>query len=46
MTEQDYNEEEVLARASKGDRDAFGILYAHYVERIFNYVYYRTGNSH
>lgn len=46
MSELDYNEEEVLARASQGDRDAFGQLYAHYVERIFNYVYYRTGNQH
>lgn len=45
LTELDYNEEEVLAHASKGDRDAFGALYAHYVERIFNYVYYRTGNA-
>lgn len=46
LTELDFNEEEVLARASKGDRDAFGVLYAQYVERIFNYVYYRTGNPH
>ena len=46
LTELDYNEEEILALASAGDRDAFGQLYAHYVERIFNYVYYRTGNLH
>ena len=26
--------------------DAFGELYEHYAERIFNYVYYRTGNVH
>ena len=39
----EYNEEEVLLRASQGDRDAFGQLYERYVERIFNYVYYRTG---
>ncbi len=32
--------------ASKGDRDAFGQLYERYVDRIFNYVYYRTGNTH
>jgi RNA polymerase sigma-70 factor (ECF subfamily) len=42
----DYNEEEILSRASLGDRDAFGQLYERYVERIFNYVYYRTGNDH
>ncbi|MCE9646306.1 MAG: sigma-70 family RNA polymerase sigma factor [Chloroflexi bacterium] len=46
MPELEYNEEEILARASQGDRDAFGQLYERYVERIFNYVYYRTGNTH
>jgi RNA polymerase sigma-70 factor (ECF subfamily) len=40
----DFSDEEILARASAGDRDAFGMLYERYVERIFNYVYYRTGN--
>jgi RNA polymerase sigma-70 factor (ECF subfamily) len=39
-------EKEILARASQGDREAFGSLYEQYVERIFNYVYYRTGNVH
>ena len=46
MTDPQYNEEEILARASQGDRDSFGQLYERYVERIFNYVYYRTGNVH
>jgi RNA polymerase sigma-70 factor, ECF subfamily len=46
VPELEYNEEEVLARASQGDRDAFGELYERYIERIFNYVYYRTGNTH
>ncbi len=46
MPELDYNEEDVLARASQGDRDSFGQLYERYAERIFNYVYYRTGNVH
>jgi RNA polymerase sigma-70 factor (ECF subfamily) len=40
----ELSDEEILARASAGDRDAFGNLYERYVERIFNYVYYRTGN--
>ena len=40
----DFSDEEILARASAGDRDAFGMLYERYVDRIFNYVYYRTGN--
>ena len=42
----EYNEMEILERASQGDRDAFGELYEQYVTRIFNYVYYRTGNVH
>jgi RNA polymerase sigma-70 factor (ECF subfamily) len=33
-----------LARG--GDRNAFGELYERYVEKIYNYVYYRTGNHH
>ena len=46
MPEFEFNEEEVLLRASQGDRDSFGLLYERYIERIFNYVYYRTGNTH
>jgi RNA polymerase sigma-70 factor (ECF subfamily) len=42
----DYREDVILARASQGDKDAFGELYEHYTERIFNYIYYRTGNVH
>lgn len=42
----DYSEDELLIRASQGDQDAFGILYEKYVTRIFNYIYYRTGNTH
>lgn len=42
----EYNEEEILTRALQGDRDAFGALYERYIDRIFNYVYYRTGNIH
>ena len=39
-------DQEILLLASQGDLEAFGVLYAKYVERIFNYVYYRTGNTH
>lgn len=46
MPELEYSEEEVLALASQGDRDAFGMLYERYIGRIFNYVFYRTGNVH
>lgn len=37
------DESELIERA-KTDKDAFGQLYERYVERIYNYVYYRTGN--
>lgn len=33
-----------LAKAD--EKDAFGELYERYVEKIYNYVYYRTGNHH
>ncbi|HSR20130.1 MAG TPA: sigma-70 family RNA polymerase sigma factor [Anaerolineales bacterium] len=46
MPDIEYDEEEMLGRAARGDREAFGALYERYVERIFNYVYYRTGNLH
>ncbi len=46
MTEFEYSEEDVLKSASLGDRDSFGQLYERYAERIFNYIYYRTGNVH
>ncbi len=34
-----------LSRAAQGDIEAFGILYERYVGRIYNYIYYRTGQS-
>lgn len=38
-------DEEVLARATRGDGDAFGALYDKYAGRIYNYIYYRTGST-
>ena len=42
----EIGDELTLNRAIQGDHEAFGTLYEQYVERIFNYVYYRTGNLH
>lgn len=42
----ELSEELLLARAAGGDAEAFGSLYERYVHKIFNYVYYRTGNAH
>lgn len=39
-------DEDLLARAAQGDPEAFGSLYELYVERIYNYIYYRTGNTY
>ncbi len=38
------NDAELLSR-SRSDRDAFGELYERYVDRIYSYLYYRTGSS-
>jgi RNA polymerase sigma-70 factor (ECF subfamily) len=38
--------EEALVGRAKEDPAAFGLLYQRYVKKIYNYVYYRTGNHH
>lgn len=38
-------EEIKLINKAKADPDAFGQLYSNYVERIYNYIYFRTGNT-
>ncbi len=38
-------EEKALIERAKTDKEAFGQLYERYVDRIYNYVYYRTGNA-
>jgi RNA polymerase sigma-70 factor, ECF subfamily len=42
---QQSTDDELLAQASQGNQEAFGQLYEKYIGRIYNYVYYRTGNS-
>jgi RNA polymerase sigma-70 factor (ECF subfamily) len=39
-------EEVTLVEQAKTDSEAFGLLYERYVEKIYNYIYYRTGNHH
>lgn len=39
------SEVELVSRA-RSDPEAFGQLYELYVDRIYNYMYYRTGNHH
>jgi len=35
-----------LVEAAKKDKQAFGELYERYLTKIYNYIYYRTGNQH
>jgi RNA polymerase sigma-70 factor (ECF subfamily) len=39
-------DEVALVEQAKIDPYAFGLLYERYVDKIYNYVYYRTGNHH
>ncbi len=38
-------DERLLIEQAKHDKEAFGELYALYVDKIYSYVYYRTGNN-
>ena len=38
--------EEMLVERAKEDPEAFGILYETYVDKIYQYVFYRTGNRY
>lgn len=38
-------DEDQLVEQAKTDPEAFGKLYERYVEKIYNYVYYRIGNQ-
>lgn len=38
--------EDQLVEQAKTDPEAFGQLYGLYVEKIYNYIYYRIGNHH
>jgi RNA polymerase sigma-70 factor, ECF subfamily len=41
----ELSDDHLLTRAGQGDKEAFGLLYERYLGRIYNYVYYRTGNQ-
>ena len=42
----DSVDEATLVERAKTSPEAFGLLYERYIDRIYNYVYYRTGNRH
>lgn len=37
---------ELVELAKAGDKDSFGELYERYLDKIYSYIYYRTGNHH
>jgi RNA polymerase sigma-70 factor, ECF subfamily len=39
-------DDSALVDLAKSDKEAFGELYERYVRKIYNYIYYRTGNQH
>jgi len=39
-------DEKELVELAKDDKEAFGELYERYVQKIYNYIYYRTSNTH
>ena len=40
----DQSDEKALIDAAKTDPAAFGALYKNYIDRIYNYIFYRTGS--
>ena len=41
----DLTEEVALINEARTNPDAFGLLYERYIEKIYNYVYFRVGNA-
>lgn len=39
-------EEEIVARAVQGEKEAFGWLYDRYVEAIYTFIYYQVSSTH
>jgi RNA polymerase sigma-70 factor (ECF subfamily) len=46
LSDFNFDDEAGLVAQAKTDPEAFGALYERYVQKIYSYVYYRTGNQH
>ena len=46
MENNEQSNDLIIEKAIKGDEEAFSILYNENLKKIYNYIYYRTGNSH
>ncbi|MEN8173189.1 MAG: sigma-70 family RNA polymerase sigma factor [Chloroflexota bacterium] len=42
----ELSDDGLVELATQGSSEAFGELYDRYIDRIFNYIYYRTSNTH
>jgi RNA polymerase sigma-70 factor (ECF subfamily) len=42
----EISDDEALEHAIQGDPESFSILYERYVNRIYNYIFYRTGSHY
>ena len=40
------SDQSAIEQAVSGSQEAFSILYERYVNRIYNYIFYRVGNAH
>lgn len=45
MSREAANEHDLVARARRGDAEAFRALYAHYFPRVYAYIAYRVGRA-
>ncbi len=41
----DIELQNLLEKAQKGDRDAFGLIYDHFREKIYKFIYFRVGHK-
>ncbi len=39
------NERELRERSKNGDSQAFGLIYDHYIRKIYNFIFYKTYNK-
>jgi len=46
MNPNEYDQDVILDKAIQGDEEAFSILYKENVKKIYNYIYFRTGNNY
>ena len=45
MNQNEQNNDLIIDRAINGDDEAFSVLYNENLKKIYNYIYYRTGNT-